>query len=155
MPKDPTQQAMSLLNRRAYSRRGIADKLRGKGYSNETIAATCDRLEAIGVLDDERYARQLIDETRRSKPAGSRLLKQKLYQRGISSAIIDKLLAEQTHDQNDQDELLDFARRKAESMRDLDRDKATRRLTALLIRRGFNPGTVYEVVRRVMGRDEG
>ncbi len=88
------RQAMSRLNRRALSRRDLDRKLRDLDYDEAVRQRVLDRLTELKYLDDEAFGRALIRETQRGKPAGPRLLRQKLMQKGLERSLIDRLIAE-------------------------------------------------------------
>lgn len=140
------RQAMNRLNRRAMSRRDLDKKLERLEYEHAVREQVLDRLTEMKFLDDEAYARALIDSTLRRKPAGPQLLRQKLYQKGIGRSLIEKLVGEATDAQDLAPGAVDLARKKLRSMQRLDIDTRKRRLYGLLARRGFNPDTISSVM---------
>lgn len=140
------RQAMNRLNRRAMSRRDLDKKLERLEYEQAVREQVLDRLTEMKFLDDEAYARALIDSTLRRKPAGPQLLRQKLYQKGIGRSLIEKLVSETTDAQDLAPGAVDLARKKLRSMQRLDIDTRKRRLYGLLARRGFNPDTISSVM---------
>lgn len=140
------RQAMNRLNRRAMSRRDLDKKLERLEYEQAVREQVLDRLTEMKFLDDEAYARALIDATLRRKPAGPQLLRQKLYQKGIGRSLIEKLVSETTDAQDLAPGAVDLARKKLRSMQRLDIDTRKRRLYGLLARRGFNPDTISSVM---------
>ncbi len=140
------RQAMNRLNRRAMSRRDLDKKLQGLEYEQPVREQVLDRLTEMKFLDDEAYARALIDATLRRKPAGPQLLRQKLYQKGIDRSLIEKLVGEATDAQDLAPDAADLARKKLRSMQRLDIETRKRRLYGLLARRGFNPDTISSVM---------
>lgn len=140
------RQAMNRLNRRAMSRRDLDKKLQGLEYEQAVREQVLDRLTEMKFLDDEAYARALIDATLRRKPAGPQLLRQKLYQKGIDRSLIEKLVGAATDAQDLAPGAVELARKKLRSMQRLDIDTRKRRLYGLLARRGFNPDTISSVM---------
>lgn len=140
------RQAMNRLNRRAMSRRDLDNKLQKLEYEQAVREQVLDRLTELKFLDDEAYARALIDATLRRKPAGPQLLRQKLYQKGIDRSLIEKLVSEATDAQDLAPGAVDLARKKLRSMQRLDIETRKRRLYGLLARRGFNPDTISSVM---------
>jgi regulatory protein len=150
------RKAMNRLGRRAMSQRDLDRKLRDLAFDEPTRQSVLDRLVELKYLDDEAFGRALIRETQRAKPAGPRLLRQKLFQKGLDRTLIDRLLAE-TRDQADAEAgALALARKRLAQMDRLDPPTRGRRLYGLLARRGFEPETinsVMETLREEMGEE--
>lgn len=145
--------ASSRLARRAMSRKMIDDKLRQLEHPPGTRAAVLDRLEQLDLIDDEQFGRMLIRSVLSRKPAGPMLLKQKLYAKGIGGSLADKLVAEATHDPDEQrDAALTFAEKKLPAMQRLEPYARYRRLYGQLARRGFKSDTIRHVMDTL--RDE-
>ena len=138
--------AMTRLARRAMSRGMLDDKLRQAGHGDEVRAAVFNRLDDLGLIDDEAFGKALIAETTRSKPAGPRLLRQKLFQKGIDASLIDRLLEDHEQHTAQQDDphadAIAFARKRAASLARFDDATRRRRLYGQLARRGFDPDTI-------------
>jgi regulatory protein len=140
------QQALNRLNRRAMSRHDLDYKLKKLDYGQAVREQVLDRLTEMRFLDDEAYARALIDATMRRKPAGPQLLRQKLYQKGIDRSLIERLVGEATDAQDLAPGAVELARKKLRTMQRLDLQTRKRRLYGLLARRGFNPDTISSVM---------
>lgn len=84
--------ALSYLSVRPRSEREIRDYLKGKGYLSSVADKVSQRLEELGYLDDEAYARQYIDENK--SRYGTLRLKNELIKRGVDRNIIGEQLAE-------------------------------------------------------------
>lgn len=67
-------------------------KLREKGYHKSACDYAVSKLKEYGLLDDYEYARNFAECN--VGRMGERRLKSELYQRGISSQIIDEILSE-------------------------------------------------------------
>ena len=76
------------------SKRSLVERLIAAGYPEEHVVTATDRLEAIGIIDDERLARSLIESRDRSRQRGDRALVQELRRRGVPDEIAARLLAE-------------------------------------------------------------
>ena len=72
----------------------IRQKLTEKEFAEETIDEVIAFLEKYGYADDREYCRKYIKEKLRMKPKSGYALKIELKQRGISSRIIDEVMAE-------------------------------------------------------------
>lgn len=80
--------ANSLVCARMYTKKELKRKLSTKGYSDETVNVVISRLAEYGYVDDFEYAKLYISEMKQK--FGVYKLKQKLYEKGISSEILDR-----------------------------------------------------------------
>ena len=140
------RKAMHRLTRRAMSRHDLDRKLRDLEFESEVRQRALDRLTELGYLDDEAFGRSLIRELQRAKPAGPRLLRQKLMTKGLDRTLIDQLVEEATADTDDYEPALELARNRLTQLHRHDPTTRLRRVHGLLGRRGFDADTI----RRVM-----
>jgi regulatory protein len=136
--------AMRRLNRRAMSTQQLSRKLAELDHEPAIIQRVCARLTELSVLNDAEYGRALIREINLRKPAGPRLLRAKLSQRGLDRKLIDELLRE-VEAEPTTDRVADarkLAEAKLRSMSRLDPLVRKRRLWGALARRGFDPDTI-------------
>ena len=87
------KRALSLLDKRDYSRKMLIDKLTDKGVTAEDAAEVVDRLCAVGVVDDARYA-ALVVRHYSGRGYGERRIREELYHRGIGRELWDEALEE-------------------------------------------------------------
>jgi len=146
--------ALRRLERRAFSRSQLRLKLCGLDFPEDVIERALDRLTELGVLDDAGYGEALVRAILRSKPAGPRLVRQKLFQKGLEAELIDRLVAEAFagHDQAEDAERL--ARQKLKTLSRYDKQTQKRRLWGALARRGFDSEAITEVVDAVLGDEQ-
>jgi regulatory protein len=133
--------ALRLLAVRARSEGELADRLRRKGFSDETARQVLVALSDVGLVDDEAFARAWVDERVRLRPVGPRRLVQELLakhvDRELAERVIDEAFGERT-----ELELAMRALTKKTRASGAGSDRRTRaRLHAFLVRRGFS----YEV----------
>ena len=153
--------ACNRIGSRAMSRGMLADRLKRAGHSEEAVASALERMDALGLLDDAAFARSLVRETLRAKPAGERLLRQKLFQKRVPPEVADAVLAELREDRRERAdagedvdaEAVAFAVKKASvpSMRRLDPPARRRRLQGQLARRGFSFAVIDRALREALG----
>jgi regulatory protein len=92
-PSDSALDAgLRLLARRAHSRVELLLKLTRRGYEGEAIRAALRRLEELGYLDDQAFARSFV--RRRGSVRGPRALSAELAARGVDRAQVDTAVAE-------------------------------------------------------------
>ena len=136
--------ALRLLGTRPMSRKELTDKLREKGESGEDADSAADYLESVGYLDDAQYAAALARHYAH-KGYGAGRVRQELYRRGVPKEYWESALAELPEDTDAIDTLIDRRLRGAEPDR-----KELKRLTDMLLRRGFSWGEI----RSALGRYE-
>jgi regulatory protein len=144
--------ALALLSRREHSRRELARKLRRKGHSRDQIEVVLTRLEEVGLVSDERYARLFVTDTLAVRPLGRRRIVQGLRLKGIEPEAAGRALEEVYRDRAVDDRSLaeDLARRRAGRLQTLEPTAARRRLAGFLARRGFDAVIVADTLRRVL-----
>ena len=160
---------LRFLEARSRSVEEVRRRLADAGYRPELIAVTLERLAAMGLLDDELFARGWIESRDRARPRGEMALRRELSQRGVGRTEITDALTERREqaqanaqvglDSDDDsgtsgspDEAA--ARRLIERRRrDLDRiedpRKRRERAYALLARNGFDPDVCSTVAASV------
>lgn len=146
------KRALNRLNRRAMSRRQLDGKLRELAFEAPVRERVLDRLAELNLLDDEAFGRAVVRETMARKPAGPRLLQQKLFQKGIERTLADRLIDEAVEPDDQVEQAVLLSRKRLGSMGRLDAVTRKRRLYGLLARRGFGPDTIDAAMRAV--RDE-
>ncbi|WP_454119320.1 regulatory protein RecX [Microbacterium lacticum] len=123
------------LRTRSLSVREARAVLAQHGVDDDAVETIVERFVGHGYLDDVKLAEQLVHTGVERKGQGRGVIAQTLSKRGIPREVVDAALEELPGDEFDR--ALEFARSKARSMRDLDRDTALRRLTGQLARRGY------------------
>lgn len=143
--------AYRCLALRDRSRAELAAYLKKKEVPDELAGSVLGEFEAHGYIDDrrfaEKYARYLIGK----KGLSRYMLKAELVRMGVSKADADAGLSLLFDDDGEggEDDLttaLKAARKKAATLGRVEPEKARRRLTDYLRRRGFS----YEVISRAV-----
>ena len=87
------EKALRVLNAAAQTRSGLARKLSRTGYSPAAVEAACDRVEAMGYVDDRAYAEAAL-RRRQQQGRGLKVIGAELRHKGIDSELIEELLGE-------------------------------------------------------------
>ncbi|MBP3427783.1 MAG: regulatory protein RecX [Clostridia bacterium] len=135
--------AVSLLALRARTEKEIRDSLRLCAYPEETIERVMARLGEAGYLNDADFAVSW-SASRLSKGMGARRISQELSRKGVDRETISAAI-----DELDEDDVFASAMktaRKAASGKDLASPSDRQKITAALLRRGFD----YGIVRRAL-----
>lgn len=139
--------ALSALSYRARSEGEIAQRLRQKGFSQESIDATLERLRGWRYVDDHDFASRWIENRQEHRPRSERMLSQELRQKGVDpSTIADTIAGADIDEVADARELVVKQRAKLSS---LDPETQTRRISGFLSRRGY----AWGVIRRALETD--
>lgn len=147
--------ALDLLSMRDYSRRELSDKLVTKAWEKkeqkdmdlgslkQQASDICDRLEELGLLNEERFARSYVDELLRRKHLSKSGLKTALIQKGVQRDIIETVLEEVEVDPVEQVRELLATKFKN---RDLSDEKQKTRTVNALLRLGYRFGEINEAM---------
>ncbi len=160
-PPPDAEQAFEIAGRflgtRPRSRWEVEQRLRRSGTSDEVVAATLERLERIGFVDDEAFARWWVEQRDRHAPRGRMALESELRAKRIPPAIIAGLRDAQGGEQPaTDDERAAAALDRHLKGRPLPEDpKALQRLGMFLVRRGFAPGTARRVIQAALAESTG
>lgn len=88
------EKALELLSMREHGSGELRTKLLQKGYDKNIISEVIDYLKEKNYLNDERFAELYGEELIQRKQFGPMKVREKLYQRGISTSVIQHILAE-------------------------------------------------------------
>jgi regulatory protein len=138
--------AFRILGRRAHSRAEIIQRLRHRGHGPEIAESIADELAADRWIDDEKYARDIVEQAIRTKPAGRRLLEQKMRTRKIDPEVAARVLGEAAGHLSDVESAAELAKRGLRGMRGPPPATIKRRLAGLMLRRGFDEEVVDDVL---------
>jgi regulatory protein len=134
---------------RARSRHEIELRLRRAGFEDEEIVQTLSRLERVGLVDDEAFARQLVEHRFRVRRSGRRAVASELAAKGIATEVASEVLDE-LGGPGDEDRADELAKSRALRLRNLPPEKAFGRLWSFLVRRGFDAATARSAARRAL-----
>ncbi|MGH3563228.1 MAG: recombination regulator RecX, partial [Mycobacterium sp.] len=135
---------LRLLTARARTRAELAGQLAKRGYPDGVSAAVLDRLTEVGLVDDTDFAEQWVHSRRARAGKSKRALAAELRTKGIDDhviiAVLDDIGAER-----DRAEQLVRVKLRRETLGD-DDTRVSRRLVAMLARRGYRQSMACEVV---------
>ena len=142
--------ALRLLAYRPRSEAELRLRLLRQQFPAEVADACLEGLRAKGLLDDASFAESYARDRIRLNPRGARRVVQELRGRGVDAAVAASVVGDVLREE-DVDEL-DLARQAARRWRARageEPDRARRRLTGFLARRGFGGETVRRVVEEL------
>lgn len=125
----------------------IRRKLAEKEFAEETIEEVIAFLEKYGYADDREYCRKYIREKLRMKPKSGYALKIELRQRGISSRIIDEVMAEAEMDEGG--DAFRWLEKKSRGQWPPENEKKKKQLYDFLLRKGYSYDIIGEAFRQM------
>jgi len=141
--------ALKLVARRDHFRVELVEKLRRKGFEDGDIRAAMERLDELGLLDDEALAERFVEFRSVDRGWGPRRLMLELRRRGVDSSVAEP--ASRIGDELYERALATAVRRVEVRAKDgwwrLPERRA--RLIKSLIARGFEPDVAYSAIGRL------
>ena len=141
--------AIRLLGFRPRSDSEIRQRLRSTGASEEDIEAVCQELSRRGYLDDAAFARFWVQDRSLFRPKAARVLRQELRTRGVADECIEDAVSSLDPLEDAYRALEPWARRHL-SLASVDPPAYRAKLSAFLLRRGFEFDTVRATVNRFL-----
>ncbi len=137
-----------LLKFRPRSEKEIYQRLKNKKFTPEVIRQTIDFLKDKGFIDDHYFARAWV-EARIKKPLGIRRLREELKIKGIDKDIISDIIGQIKENYQETEIVSALIQERLKKLTNIDPLKAKRRTYAYLLRRGFSPDIVIDVLNRL------
>ena len=137
--------ALRLLTYRPRSEAELRDRL---GRQRAPAAITDEvvaRLKELSLIDDEAFARMWVERRQRTSPHGRRLIASELRAKGLSRSVVENSIA----DLDEGEAAYRAAARRARSLSSAPYPQFRRRLTDLLLRRGFDAEAAGQATRRL------
>jgi regulatory protein len=100
--REAMARAGRLLASRPRSEKELGDRLTRAGFDPEVVAAALDRLRALGLVDDEGFALQWIEDRSSRKKLSARALAHELRAKGVPADVADAALAHADLDEETQ-----------------------------------------------------
>ncbi len=144
--------ALRFLARRQRTEKEVRDKLREREFGDEEIRTTIEKLQELGFLNDQEFARSYIRHQLTLRPKGKILLKRQLLRLGVAKDLADSALDEAFQETGQEPSALEAAQKflkKSQKSKD-DPRKAKQKLAAFLMRRGFSWDVVSSVTKKLM-----
>ena len=140
--------ALRLLGVRDRSRRELERRLLQAGFEPEEVTEALDGLEEAGLVDDERFARAVVEHHTANRLAGRRAVMAALMAKGVDRETAQAALEPSG---GDEERALELAKRRALRLGRLPPEVALRRLTDFLVRRGHAPAIARGAAATALG----
>ena len=146
--------ALRLMSYRLRSEKELRKRLRENDYPPSLIDKTVEHLRSLRLVDDRAFARAFVHDLILKKSAGKSLLQRELRQKGVSNEIIVETLNEMVGMEDEYERALTAAsailKRLRTSRKSTDAKKQQQRITAFLMRRGFDFSIINRVIRKLL-----
>jgi regulatory protein len=154
---DPVSVARAIVLRKlaaqSRTRAELERALKRKQVPDDAARTVLDRMESVGLVDDETFARDWVESRQQRRHLSKSALRRELTAKGVERSEIDTAL-----DVVDGEDELTAARalaaKKARSTVGLDGQVRYRRLAGVLARRGFSPSVASRVLAETLSDRE-
>lgn len=139
------QKGLKLIGYRMRTANEIKERLVRKGISTQVVSGVQDRLKRSGIVDDDRFARNWVENRTEFRPRSHRLLSWELRQKGVDEDIIQRVLESALPDE---DLAYQAGLKQLKRYHHLEKEDFRQKLSGFLARRGFT----FEVIKPVVER---
>ena len=140
--------SMYALARRGMSSQEMRDYLAGREFEADVVDGEIERLEGVGLLDDDSLAETLVRTLRDRKGLGRSALTAELRRRHVDGDAIEEAMSGLEDDELERATAI--AIKRAPQLRSLDQATAKRRLGAFLMRKGYSGSVISTAVQRAL-----
>ncbi|MDD5476746.1 MAG: regulatory protein RecX [Candidatus Omnitrophica bacterium] len=140
--------AFLLLKFRLRSEAELKGRLKQKGFSEELSQDTVNFLKDKEFIDDRVFAKGWV-ASRLKRPFGIRRIKQELIAKGLNKGIIEDSLVQAKKDYSEDQVVSQLAQQRFSRLSKIEPQKAKARVYAYLLRRGFSPDVVGEIIQQL------
>jgi regulatory protein len=149
-PARVKDRALRLLSVRSRSHAELFRRLRMAGFAEPDIEEGLADLEAVGLIDEERFAQELAAHEVGGRLAGRRAALASLRKAGVARDLAERAV-EEVSGEDEEARAEELARSRLGRLRNLPAEAAYRRLLGFLQRRGYSGEVARSVSRRVLG----
>ena len=135
--------SLKLITIKDRTKKELYEKLKQKGYDENTISQEITFLEEYGYINDSSYTQKFINDCVNIKKWGSKRIYSELIRKGIDREIIEDLL-----NRDDEEEILMSEFQKLFKNSDLSNIKERRRIFGFFMRRGFKSSSIQYVLNK-------
>jgi len=141
--------SLQLLSYRIRSRREIGEKLEKRKMSIEAVEATLAKLEQAGYINDSVFAKTWINERIEIHGYGRQRIRSELLSKGINAEVIEVELDRAYGAEKEECAALELAEKRLPRYAGLEPAVVRRRLTQVLLRRGFSAQMAQKVLKEL------
>lgn len=135
------------------SRAQLDEAMVKKGVPEEVRERVLDRFTEVGLIDDVAFAQAWVESRHAHRGLARRALAHELQRRGVDAEIADAAV-EALPAQREEETARALVARRLAGTRTLDPVTRTRRLAAMLARKGYPSGLSYRVIREALASED-
>lgn len=135
------EKAISLIEKKMNTKKELKDKLLKRGFSEDCIKSTINRLEEYHYIDDDLYAKLFIEQ---NPNLSKKMISNKLIQKGINKEIIEKNLL-CIDNETEYENCMALAKKFLKTSK-IENFNDKQKFMAKLVRRGFS----FDIIKKVM-----
>ncbi len=137
------------ISYRERSTKEVEDRLKRRGFDDETRGKVIAFLKAKRLLDDDRFAKAYVNAMLKRSPSGLDLLKMKLSGKGVPSDISESVISGIGKDYDEYESAYKAASSRLKKYAGISEEKAKRRIYEYLMRRRFKRSVVFTILRDI------
>jgi Uncharacterized protein conserved in bacteria len=142
--------AIKFLAYKSRTEKELRTKLKSLKISESNIRKVIDLMIHLKYLDDASYVKTYLENNLSNKPAGKRMLRIKLAQKGIGKELIDEVLEEKYDEETETEKARELFVKYSKKVRGkTDYDKK-RKCFQYMLSRGFD----YDIVKSVVNAND-
>ncbi len=138
-------QSLALTTKALKTTKQVRDYLHKKGYNKQAQNHAVEKLKGYGYLNDLEYAARFVEQAKQTK--GKNLIRQQLFQKGISRDVIEQATASLNQNQDAFNVGQKYLKNKEKTQQN--KQRVYRHLTA----RGFLYSEVASAVKKLFDGD--
>ncbi|XKF14249.1 recombination regulator RecX [Knoellia locipacati] len=136
------------------SRAQLEQALARKGCDPAVAASVLDRMEEVGLVDDEAYAGMLVRSQQVGRGLARRALAKTLRQKGVSDEVAESVLDDEVDPADEEERARELVDKRLRRLHGLDPVVQTRRLAGMLARKGYPSEVSMRVIREAVASAE-
>lgn len=141
--------ALRLLGVRSRSREELRRRLKRAGFPQGEIEEALEDLERVGLVDDERFAEEVVRWRLSRQGYGHRAALDTLRKAGVDRSVAERAVVEAGWE-DEESRAEEVGRARLSRLDGLAPQAARRRLMGFLLRRGFDPEVARTVCERLL-----
>lgn len=135
------EKAIFLIEKKMNTKKELKDKLLKRGFSEDCIKSTINKLEEYHYIDDDLYAKLFIEQ---NPNLSKKMISNKLMQKGINKEIIEKNLL-CIDNETEYENCMALAKKFLKTSK-IENFNDKQKFMAKLVRRGFS----FDIIKKVM-----
>ncbi|EHI99429.1 Regulatory protein recX [Clostridium sp. DL-VIII] len=147
------ESALRIIERNLKTEKEVREKLKLKGYDDNSIEKSIEFLKEYNFVNDRAYTKAFVND--KLKTMGSQKIKYSLIQKGIAKEVIEEELSN-LNKENERNIALNIAKKKLSTIKKTENDnyKISGKLYRFLVSKGYGSDIVNGVVKEVMSLEE-